>query len=89
MSWHINIFNPDGSKHAFAHKTVVAPGAGKNVTIPSHKYSCGYHHTLTGNQQTATSMNGNEVTPFPDPGAEQKSDDFVDPPSWDATSLNP
>jgi hypothetical protein len=90
-NWNITIYNPDGSVHATGTKDFSGPGVGNSVTVPSHKYSCDHHHTLTGNQNGTSTMGGNGVNPWPDPvkAAAEESQEILDPPSWDASSGGP
>lgn len=90
MTWQITINNPDGSVHATGSSPMAGPGAGQSVTIPSQKYSCDHHHTLTGTQTSLTAMGGTGVVPYPDPvkGADAYPGG-TNPPSWDASGGGP
>jgi hypothetical protein len=98
MTWSITIFNPDGSVHGTptgGNQALNAPGAGKPVNIPSLAYTCGHNHTLTGTQNTVTSMSGTGVNPWPDPGVKAlRAPRGGNPsagttPTWDASGGSP
>lgn len=98
MTWSITIKNPDGSVHGTptgGNQALNAPGVGKTVNIPSLPYTCGHNHALTGTQTTLTSMSGNGVNPWPDPGVKAlrtplgATPSGTTPPSWDASGGSP
>lgn len=86
-TWNFNVTHQDQTT-ATGSKDLSAPGSGA-VVIQNVPCSCGYNHTLTGTQTSASAMSGsggNSVAPANDPGSSPGiKDDPV--PSWDGTPV--